>query len=298
MVYEDYLNMMSSIYQLIIEEENNATEHLFYNAVGGKDKCLKFSIFLINRNKEKVNDKCISLKTYLTYEDGRYVTNQNILEVINESKLVIDSSPAYIRFRINEVSSHHQGNRFRIMVTPTEFSVPMLLNPAFCAPIEVKSKPIRPRESLDTSNETQIFFNKKPNSVVQNTADGVLNNAKLSRSGSGRSTVSNDETRIESLRNNIANVLPLVRTIKDSLSMHQIQQKDISPSVSFPVLCRLSQNASVFYNDMSMLSDLLQHDRDSQRTRTPSQDTKSALLNSSIFSHSFVNGSVEMGLEK
>ena len=257
----------------MIVEENSATEHLFYNAIGGKDKCLKFNVCLVNQNQNKVLDRFVNLKAFLTYEDGQYVNNQEILEIKDDSKFTIDATPAHIRFRINEVSSHHQGRRFRVMVTPIEMSSPMLLTPVFCAPIEVKSKmlkPVRPREiQTDLGNESDSYSNSNKKSKVMQNMDILSNiatslsttpqhqDAKLSRSVSNKS----NEESMESLLNQL---LPLVKSVQGTLAAYQIQKRDLSSSVSFPILCRFSLNASQFLNDMTMLGDLLQHDHNNR----------------------------------
>lgn len=292
----------------MIEEENNATEHLFYNSTGGKDKCLSFHVFLVDQSNEKVVDRFVHLKITLVYDDGQFVNNQDIFEIKDDTKCIIDSTPAHVRFRINEVSSHHQGHKFRIMVTPTEMSVPMLLTPVFSAPIEVKSKPVRQREP-DTNNELDFGRKAKPlqnidvlynvaanstspiptdaklarsessNSAVSNVgysyssklsrsgssysvSNAPLSNFKLSRTGSSVGIAGNSNTSIDTMENVVSQLIPLVRSVKDTLSMHQIQQTDISSSISFPILCRFNHNASLFFNDMTLLADLLQHDKE------------------------------------
>lgn len=298
---------MALSYNLSIEEENNVTEHLFYNSTGGKDKCLAFNVFLIDQAGEKVFDRFVHLKVSLVYDDGQYVNNQDILEVKDDAKCIIDSTPSHIRFRINEVSSHHQGHKFRIMVTPTEMSVPMLLTPVFSAPIEVKSKPVRHREldgtlELDSGrkskplqnidvlyniansatpmpNDAKLSRSESSNSAVSNVgynsrlsrsgssysavSNAPLSSFKLSRTGSNAGIAGNMSSSSDSVESVVAQLIPLVRSIKDTLSMHQIQQTDISSSISFPILCRFNHNASLFFNDMTLLADLLQHDKES-----------------------------------
>ena len=60
----------------------------------------------------------------------------------------------------------------------------------------------------------------------------------------------------------VSKLIPLVKSVKDILESNQIQRKDVSQSVSFPLVCRVSQQTSLFLNDMTMIVDLLRHDKE------------------------------------
>ena len=150
-------------YHKILKDENQTpVEHIFFNAVGGKNACMIVRACMIKSNNI-VNDQTLQIKPFLAYEDFQIVNDQNVLEV---KELTQDNNGYFtVKFRINEVSSHHQGQKFRLMLTIDNFQNDAI-SPIFSTPIEVRSKIVRRSFDTDLSDSTPVKRVKKMNKTV------------------------------------------------------------------------------------------------------------------------------------
>lgn len=125
-----------------VKTSGRALEPLWYKDEGGKQNTLDMSVVV----------KCIStgepcadvrLTALLVYENMVPVSNQDIMRLIDGTSLETNAAGvAVVKTRITEVSHRHQGQRFRILISPDIRRAPMTADiaPAASEPILVLSK--------------------------------------------------------------------------------------------------------------------------------------------------------------
>ena len=167
------------IYHKIVKDDCDVViEHLFYNGHGGKNACMSIKAWFTHSD-EIINESKIQIIPTLVYEDLSLVKNHE--KVLAVKKIHETNGIFTIKFRINEVSSTHQKQRFRLMVACSSFEN---LQPVYSSPISVRAKveknPINEsNKTLDTvrttignnqsgSSSSSISFNENPKANQMN----------------------------------------------------------------------------------------------------------------------------------
>ena len=116
-------------FQLRLVEEYDSP-FVWYKDEGGKDKHIEIKVFLEDMDGNIVKNIKLPIDTTLYYATGRD-TFRHLLSLLPDTNLNIDEEkPAIIKFRINEVSTRHQGNNFKLLISPLgPFAA--LVKPAF-----------------------------------------------------------------------------------------------------------------------------------------------------------------------
>eukprot|EP01035_Chromulina_nebulosa_P017369 gene17369-22917_t len=192
-------------YKLVVEEENKAP-YVWYKDEGGKDKCIEIRVSLRDSENRVVKDRKVPLKALLLYSNNQRVLQQNILVISPDSRAIVDENGgALIKLRINEVSNRHRGQLFQVQICPDTTTSPLTsdVSPAFCMPVDVKSKRNSNVKSKQTDNLNQSASKKQK-------------------------TTANDPNifRIDSYSNNVSQNPIVFSSIDQSLS--QIQNNQIS----------------------------------------------------------------------
>jgi hypothetical protein len=93
---------------------------------------------------QKVRNRKVPLKVTLCYRNNGVVPQQSILQLSPDTRAVIDEhfGESLIKFRVNEVSTRHQGQMFQVLVAPDLTVAPSAADimSVFCTPVDVKSK--------------------------------------------------------------------------------------------------------------------------------------------------------------
>jgi hypothetical protein len=141
-------------------------EGIWYKDDSGKDKSIEIVVDLVDSQDRPVRNRTVPLKPILTYAgSGDIVIRQDILQILPESKLLINDTPASVKFRLNDVSKNHQRQSFSILWTANTAADPELhdIGPDFSTPIEVKSKRTkRMREPKIEHDEVSSYIESKP----------------------------------------------------------------------------------------------------------------------------------------
>eukprot|EP01084_Bolivina_argentea_P236261 397303_1 len=123
----------------------------WYKDEGGKTNFLYFQVGLHKHNSIKNEfiklNQDINFKLELVYfDDKSAVLNQNILKIENNYPLILNKNigTIEIRFKIEQVSSHHQKRRFSLKVIPINNKT---IGPCYSKPILVLSKRNKPKKS-------------------------------------------------------------------------------------------------------------------------------------------------------
>ena len=113
----------------------------WYKDEGGKTNFLEFTMGLHNNKDQYIlNNHDIKFELELVYaNDKTRVLNQNILKIDPDQYYILTKKDGQIeiRFKIEQVSSHHQRKRFSIKVIPINDPT---IGPCFSKPILVLSK--------------------------------------------------------------------------------------------------------------------------------------------------------------
>ena len=251
----------NTIYHRLVEDDNHhPKEHLFYNAVGGNSACMVFKICALHNDKIFI-DPSIQFKPVLTYEDGQPVANQNLLEIKDSS---YDENDGFntVKCRINDVSSHHQGQKFRLLFTAT---FPLSITSAYTIPIEVRSKIVKSAKIALCSQQVVVsehckYFEernagnnnmKKPKFESNIQSNHVYFNSPLPLSEPLSKPTSNtiehpsdDAVSVENLFNH--SMIKLI-DIKRKLTEYQIQD-----TTSQILVCELRKDTSAVIDDLEL----------------------------------------------
>lgn len=130
-------------YKLVIHHE--WTNDVFYKDEGGKEKCLRARVNLVDDKNLIVRGLHLPLKLRLVYDDeeNNIVLRQSeTLRVLGSSKHFVDpeNGEAVIKFRIEDVSKNHQGLKFKLEVSPSDVRKSCDIAPVISPGITVRSK--------------------------------------------------------------------------------------------------------------------------------------------------------------
>ena len=121
----------------------------WYKDEGGKTNFLEFTMGLHNNKDEYIKTSHdIKFELELVYaNDKTKVLNQNILKIDPDQYYILNHQIGCIdiRFKIEQVSSHHQRRRFSLKVIPLNDAH---IGPCFSKPILVLSKRNKPKKPL------------------------------------------------------------------------------------------------------------------------------------------------------
>ena len=148
------------------KEVTLSSPYTWYKDEGGRDKCIELQVKLVDEKNRAILNRSIPLRATVLYENGRVVEMQNIMVInMNESKTVIDKSGmGILKFRINEVSSKHRDQRFKILVSPEDSTDFADIGPACSIALDIKSKRNNKRAREDESNGHNNQHNNNNNS--------------------------------------------------------------------------------------------------------------------------------------
>ena len=121
----------------------------WYKDEGGKTNFLEFRMGVHNNKDQYIQcSHDIKFETELVYaNDKTTVLNQGILKIDPDQYHILTTKDGQIdvRFKIEQVSSHHQRRRFSLKVTPINDPT---IGPCFTKPILVLSKRNKPKKPL------------------------------------------------------------------------------------------------------------------------------------------------------
>ena len=130
-------------HRIVIEEENKSP-YVWYKDEGGKEKCIELRVHMVDGDGNIVRNRKVPLKALLQYRNAGIVPQQSILSISPDTRLYIDEhyGECVIKFRVNEVSTRHQGQMFQLLVGPDLGQAPSTadVSSALCIPVDVKSK--------------------------------------------------------------------------------------------------------------------------------------------------------------
>jgi len=131
----------------------------FFKDEGGHSNCIEAIVELVDSNGRRVlNNKPIPLKVELKYEKKSELLPLTLLTLNPESRLIVDEQGwTKIKFRINEVSTRHQGQNFVLVISPDTTARPAHgdIGAVVCTPIEVRSKRNKPRVNNNNNNKEE-----------------------------------------------------------------------------------------------------------------------------------------------
>ena len=250
-----------NLYHRIIEDDNHIPrEHIFYNAVGGKSACMIFKVALMN-NKTIVKAQAIQLKACLIYEDGQMVVNQSIFEL---KDIQLDTDGFFVvRCRINEVSTHHQFQRFRILIEADD-SMNRMISSVYTNPIEVRSKIVKNSRERTANSETSSLIEEEPNSKKRKATHKMVpfqRPVKLSQAAVDTTTFKRDFEILSELSSN---------TLRQLKSMQNKMMMTESPVL----LSQIDKDLSLILTSMEVLHSKLHNSKLStiKTTLLPSSD--------------------------
>lgn len=122
--------------------------YIFFKDKGGKDSGINICVTCMrydpqSRQSAIVQNRRVTVRPTLLYESGEVVADQNILKSINEREnFTITNGKTWLKFRINEVSSHHLKQKFVLQMqqyVPSEHMISDIA-PARSVGIDVRSK--------------------------------------------------------------------------------------------------------------------------------------------------------------
>ena len=184
----------------------------WYKDTGGAEQCIELQAKLVDGNgriiKNQHND--IPLNIRLVYENGRVVEQQGILEDKSDNlNKTIDASSGtgVIKFRINEVSSNHRHQRFRVVVEPTRGPYSDTIAPAYSVPMDIKTKKNKKRTKEESSGSLASTAGGYGSSNKKSKGKGDKSDVSSSRSSSPMETnaaVSSSHRRLSDTRLKLA----------------------------------------------------------------------------------------------
>eukprot|EP00904_Undaria_pinnatifida_P007326 jgi/Undpi1/3723/HiC_scaffold_16.g07092.m1 len=147
----------------------------WYKDEGGKNNCIDIAVQV----REKASGRArpgVPLNLALVYEMGTEVHSQDILQVQTDVPLATnDSGRANIKFKITEVSQRHQGQKFRVRVTPDMKTNPSVgdVAPVDTIPINVLSKRKNRKIKAERQSQNAMGYTQCPSSMQQMAAVAV-----------------------------------------------------------------------------------------------------------------------------
>lgn len=110
-------------YKIVVAIDDEQWESIWYKDEGGRDKCMEITAELYNKSNLLQTGEQVPLHLTLLYDNDDEpvrVTKQDLLRTLGPGKLEIDRTTGRgkLRFRIEDVSKNHQGQDFRVEVSP------------------------------------------------------------------------------------------------------------------------------------------------------------------------------------
>jgi hypothetical protein len=131
----------------------------FFKDEGGHSNCIEVIVELVDCSGRRVlHNKPIPLKVELKYENKSEILPPTLLSVNPDSRLIVDEQGwTKLKFRINEVSTRHQGQKFVLVIAPDTMAQPAHddIGAVVCTPIEVRSKRNKPRANSNSNNKEE-----------------------------------------------------------------------------------------------------------------------------------------------
>lgn len=170
---EDNPNIKSAIstpfrvYSAEFFSQDQTLPDRWYKSVGGKNHSLDCSVLLLDRNRQPITSRNVSLNLILCYENYSEVKDQSILTIVMKSRLN-PKGVGYIRFKINQVSRIHQNQKFRVKIEPDQINSD--IRPVYTKPIDVLSKPRGGKKTI-TQSEVNEPENSSPINNIEKKRD-------------------------------------------------------------------------------------------------------------------------------
>lgn len=130
----------------IVVSPDNTWNSVWYKDEGGRDKCMTVTAGLFTKENTPVLGQEIPFRLTLYYDSNDHpirVNKQDILRVIGPDRNVTStvSGKVTIRFRIEDVSKNHQGQEFRVQVSPSGKAKGFKdVGPGFSQTVSIRSK--------------------------------------------------------------------------------------------------------------------------------------------------------------
>jgi len=124
----------------------------FYKDEGGHGNCIEAFVELVGADNRRVPpSRDINLKIDLRYDKKKELLPISLLTINSDSRLVINEQGwVKIKFRINEVSTRHQGQHFVVVISAHKGDE---IAAATSTPIEVRSKRNKPRSNTQADKK-------------------------------------------------------------------------------------------------------------------------------------------------
>ena len=150
------VNLVNYKTKISMEEE---WEQVWYKDEGGRDKCMEVFAGIYDRDDRLRTGENVPLHLTLCYntEDGESVrvTNQDILRTVGTSVMQVDkiSGKARIRFRVEDVSKNHQGQDFKLQISPDPKAKGFKdVAPGYTPAVSVRSKRNKRARNMSSSS--------------------------------------------------------------------------------------------------------------------------------------------------
>eukprot|EP00485_Elphidium_margaritaceum_P001813 CAMPEP_0202695878 /NCGR_PEP_ID=MMETSP1385-20130828/9331_1 /ASSEMBLY_ACC=CAM_ASM_000861 /TAXON_ID=933848 /ORGANISM="Elphidium margaritaceum" /LENGTH=382 /DNA_ID=CAMNT_0049351957 /DNA_START=26 /DNA_END=1170 /DNA_ORIENTATION=+ len=152
----------------------------WYKDEGGKTNFLHLRLGLFNHREQHIKvRRNVEFEVELVYEaDHSRVRNQEILRVESDQSYVLQHTNGAIdiRFKIEQVSSHHQRRRFQLKVSSRRDAS---IGPCLSRPILVLSKRNKPRKPLNAMSpqkQKEVVTKREKRKLLSMASDHNNNN--------------------------------------------------------------------------------------------------------------------------
>jgi len=149
----------------IVTDDKNWLD-VWFKDEGGRDKSMEAKVSLIDASANIVKNRRIPLTITLLYDNelSTKVMKQETLRILSSPRHFIDpqTGECSVQFRIEDVSKNHQGQNFKLEITPDVskvFDIARTCTP----PVSIRSKRNKRLRSATSRNENDNYTPPHPN---------------------------------------------------------------------------------------------------------------------------------------
>lgn len=149
----------------IVTDDKN-WQDVWFKDEGGRDKSMEAKVSLVDASGNIVKDRRIPLTVTLLYDNelSTKVMKQETLRILSSPRHFIDpqTGECTVQFRIEDVSKNHQGQNFKLEITPDVtkvFDIARTCTP----PVSIRSKRNKRLRSATSRNDNDNYTPPHPN---------------------------------------------------------------------------------------------------------------------------------------